>query len=165
MTLHSIRLSMRNVRRCASIWRTVTERWDASAVLGGERVFADFENNLMYVIKKNGGHVRLRLGSPDANSILNRMQPTKNAPPSISHPHSTRRMPIAAPMDLPGATPAQSAGEKLGYESGYGLRNPALRRRGRALHILDHIDKGSANRTDSCSRHDGRLSQRLDLKA
>ena len=111
-------------------------------VLGGERVFADFENDLMYVIKKNGGHVRLRLGSPDANSILNRMQPTKNAPPSISRPHSTGRMPIAAPLDLPGAMPAQSVGESLGVDNKFGLRNPALRQRGRALHILDHVDKG-----------------------
>ena len=73
-------------------------------ILGGDRVFADFENNLMYVIKKNGGHVRLRLGSPDANSITNRMTPTQNAPPSIKHPHSTGRMPVGAPMDLPGST-------------------------------------------------------------
>ena len=111
-------------------------------ILGGDRVFADFENNLMYVIKKNGGHVRLRLGSPDANSITSRMTPTPNAPPSIRHPHSTGRMPIGAPMDLLGATPPRAVGESLHYDNDVGLRNMALRQRGRALHILDHMDLG-----------------------
>ena len=109
-------------------------------ILGGDRVFADFENNLMYVIKKNGGHVRLRLGSPDANSITSRMTPTQNAPPSIKHPHSTGRMPIGAPMDLLGATPPRAVGESLHYDNDVGLRNMSLRQRGRALHILDHMD-------------------------
>ena len=94
----------------------------------------------MYVIKKNGGHVRLRLGSPDANSITNRMTPTQNAPPAIKHPHSTGRMPVGAPMDLPGSTPPRAVGESLHYDNDVGLRNMALRQRGRALHILDHMD-------------------------
>jgi hypothetical protein len=47
-------------------------------ILGGDKVFADFETNLMYVLKKNGGHVRLRLGSPDAASITKRMTPTSS---------------------------------------------------------------------------------------
>jgi hypothetical protein len=57
-------------------------------ILGGDQVFADFKNNLMYVIKKNGGHVRLQLGSPDANAIVKGMMPTKNAPPGIKHPET-----------------------------------------------------------------------------
>jgi hypothetical protein len=47
-----------------------------------------------------------------------------------------------APMELPGAKPPQAVGEGLGYDNAVGLRNMALRRRGHALHILDHMDKG-----------------------
>jgi hypothetical protein len=47
-----------------------------------------------------------------------------------------------APMALPGAKPAQEVGDILGHDNAIGLRNPALRQRGRALHILDHIDRG-----------------------
>ena len=47
-----------------------------------------------------------------------------------------------APLELPGATPPQATGETLRYDNAVGLRNMALRRRGHALHILDHMDKG-----------------------
>jgi hypothetical protein len=43
----------------------------------------------------------------------------------------------AAPMTLPGAAPATPVGGKLGVDNNIGLRNPALRNRGRALHSLD----------------------------
>jgi hypothetical protein len=106
---------------------------------GWGQVFADFKNNLMYVIKKNGGHVRLQLGSPDANSVVKGMTPTKNAPPGIKHPPSTGHMPIGAPLELHGSKPAQAVGETLHFDNRVGIRNRALRERGRSLHILDHM--------------------------
>jgi len=108
-------------------------------ILGGDQVFADFENNLMYVIKKNGGHVRLRLGSPDAASIVKRMTPTANTPPALKHPPSTGRMPIGEPLQLPGAAPGMKIGDTLHFDNHVGLWNKALRMRG---HILDHMDNG-----------------------
>jgi hypothetical protein len=113
-------------------------------ILGGDKVFADFENNLMYVIKKNGGHVRLRLGSPDATSITNRMTPTSSGSAAVkngalpAHPHSTGHIPIGAPLDLPGSAPPKNVGERLEYDRyGQHSRNAALRARG--THILDHM--------------------------
>ena len=58
----------------------------------------------------------------------------------MDHPHSTGRMPVGSPMDLLGATPPRAVGESLHYDNDVGLRNMALRQRGRALHILDHMD-------------------------
>jgi hypothetical protein len=133
-------------------------------ILGGDQVFADFENNLMYVIKKNGGHVRLRLGSPDAVSITNRMTPTAIGAAAVKNKALPSRPVtptpvhhwgpwhadgwaggpiISEPMQLPGSKPAQAVGEDLGFDNNVGIRNRALRNRGRALHILDHIDKSA----------------------
>jgi hypothetical protein len=113
-------------------------------ILGGDRVFADFENNLLYVLKKNGGHVRLRLGSLEATSITKRMTKTSTGEAAArslpSRPVSPTPGHIRAPLELPGAMPPQAAGERLGFDNQVGLRNMALRRRG---HVLDHMSKGS----------------------
>jgi hypothetical protein len=131
-------------------------------ILGGDRVFADFENDLMYVVKKNGGHVRLRLGSPDAASITNRMTPTSSGAAAVrsgalpSRPVSTTPVhnwgpwhaggtPSGAIIDAP--SPASSGVDAALAESVDDRfaemqrnRNPSLKRRGG--HILDHMDHG-----------------------
>jgi hypothetical protein len=103
-------------------------------ILGGDQLFADFENNLMYVIKKNGGHVRLRLGSPDADSIVKRMSPTmpgvKGRVSDYVRAKDAYDAPapaIPAPLQLPGAKPSQDVGETLKFDNRVGLRNRALR--------------------------------------
>jgi hypothetical protein len=58
---------------------------------------------------------------------------------TLGHPHSTGHMPIGAPLELPGAKPAQASGERLHFDNRVGIRNKALRERGRSLHILDHV--------------------------
>jgi hypothetical protein len=56
-----------------------------------------------------------------------------------ARPHSTSHMPIGGPLELPGSKPAQAVGERLHFDNRIGIRNRALRDRGRSLHILDHV--------------------------
>ena len=116
-------------------------------ILGGDKVFADFKNDLLYVMKANGGHVRLRLGSPDANAIVSRMRPTSAASKGRVSDYIADKKAYDAPgagppLQLPGARPDMGIGDTLKYDNLVGLRNPALKARGRSLHILDHMDKG-----------------------
>lgn len=102
----------------------------------------------------NPHHKQATEGLTIANAVRNGRAPTIAPSGKIDIPLTQRTLmnfaggtadaapAVIDPLQLPGATPAQSVGEFLGADNKFGLRNLALRRRGRALHILDHIDKG-----------------------
>jgi hypothetical protein len=50
-------------------------------ILGGNEVYQDFKNKLMYVIGANGGKASLRIGSPEAQRVMQNMTPV---PPGAS---------------------------------------------------------------------------------
>jgi len=44
-------------------------------IIGGDKVYQDFQKNMLIIMQKGGGTAVLRLGSPDAQAVMKKMDP------------------------------------------------------------------------------------------